>query len=230
MILERVFPDQALEKVKGWWFRVILLNIIQYGVVLLGYHSWELYLQKWSLFHLGQVFPPALGALMAYFVVSFVFYFWHRIRHDSNFLWLLCHQIHHSPSRIETITSFYKNPIEIMINSLIISTIVYTLFGFGAEEAALLTLYTAGAEFFYHMNIKTPHFIGYFIQRPEMHRIHHERGKHYNNFADLPIFDIIFGTFENPKTYNGKCGFKNDRENKLLSMLIFKNVNNEYKK
>ena len=32
-----------------------------------------------------------------------------------NFLWLAFHQVHHSPSRIETITSFYKHPTEIVV-------------------------------------------------------------------------------------------------------------------
>jgi hypothetical protein len=28
--------------------------------------------------------------------------------------WLIFHQLHHSPSRIEAVTSFYKHPIEIL--------------------------------------------------------------------------------------------------------------------
>jgi sterol desaturase/sphingolipid hydroxylase (fatty acid hydroxylase superfamily) len=83
-------------------------------------------------------------------------------------------------------------------------------------------------EYFYHMNIKTPHWIGYFFQRPEMHRIHHERNKHFNNFSDLPIWDMLFGTFKNPKEMNDECGFKPEREKKLFEMLTFKNVNNPH--
>jgi sterol desaturase/sphingolipid hydroxylase (fatty acid hydroxylase superfamily) len=79
------------------------------------------------------------------------------------------------------------------------------------------------------MNIKTPHWMGYIFQRPEMHRIHHERSKHYNNFSDLPIWDMIFGTYENPKKRDMTCGFKTERESKLIEMLRFKNVNDPYK-
>lgn len=70
--------------------------------------------------------------------------------------------------------------------------------------------------------------MGFIFQRPEMHRIHHERSKHYNNFSDLPIWDMLFGTFENPKERDMKCGFKPERETKLIEMLTFKNVNNHY--
>jgi hypothetical protein len=45
---------------------------------------------------------------MAYFVATFVFYWWHRWRHESAVLWRGFHQIHHSPQRLEVITSFYK--------------------------------------------------------------------------------------------------------------------------
>ena len=75
------------------------------------------------------------------------------------------------------------------------------------------------------MNIKTPRWVGYFFQRPEMHRIHHKRGVHYSNFADLPIWDMIFGTYKNPKDVNSPCGFKEERERKLMDMMIFKDVN-----
>ena len=70
--------------------------------------------------------------------------------------------------------------------------------------------------------------MGYFFQRPEMHRIHHQRGKHYYNFSDLPIWDMLFGTFKNPKKMDEACGFKPEREEKLMDMLIFKNVNDKY--
>ena len=78
------------------------------------------------------------------------------------------------------------------------------------------------------MNIRTPRWIGFFFQRPEMHRIHHQRGKHYKNFSDLPIWDMLFGTFDNPKTYKGKCGFRLERESKLQEMLFHRNVNDPY--
>lgn len=51
---------------------------------------------------------------------------------------------------------------------------------------------------FQHTNVRTPHWLGFFVQRPESHSQHHRRGQHRYNYADLPVFDIIFGTFRNP--------------------------------
>ena len=229
MVLERIIPDQPLPSSKDWWQRVVIINGFQLGVIFLGKLTWDQWFLGWSLFHLGEL-HPALGGFLGYLAVTFVFYWWHRWRHDCNFLWLAFHQIHHSPRRIETITSFYKHPLEIVINSIIIGLVNYTLLGLSLEAAAWCLLYSAMGEFFYNMNIKTPHWIGYFFQRPEMHRIHHQRGKHYQNFSDIPLWDMCFGTFSNPVTYRGLCGFKPKSEARFWAMLATKNVNHPYRK
>jgi sterol desaturase/sphingolipid hydroxylase (fatty acid hydroxylase superfamily) len=166
-----------------------------------------------------------LGAFVVYLFVTFVFYWWHRWRHEVYFFWLICHQLHHSASRIETITSFYKHPIELVINSIMIAFITFGLFGLSVEGSGWLLLYTATGEYFYHMNVRTPPWLGYVFQRPEMHRIHHERGRHYSNFSDLPVWDMLFGTFRNPPTFDRPCGFKPEREQKFWQILACRDVN-----
>ena len=225
LLLERIAPDQRLPNVRGWWWRVVLFNGGQLGGVLLAGVTWDRYLQRVSVLHLGEAMPPLLGALLAYLATTFIYYWWHRLRHDWNFLWLLCHQMHHSPARIEAVTAFYKHPVEVVCNSILSSAISYTLFGLTIEGAAWVAVISAAAEFFYHMNVATPRWIGYFVQRPEMHRIHHQRGRHYDNFGDLPLWDILFGTFRNPPTYAGECGYEAERELALGKMLLFRDVN-----
>lgn len=229
MILERIIPDQKLPHVKGWWTRVIFINVIQLCIVILGSYSWDLWLKKVSLFSLSSHFSPVIGGLIGYFIITFVFYWWHRWRHDIDFLWLGFHQLHHSPQRIETITSFYKHPAEIVCNSILIGAVNFLLLGLSIESAAYCILLSSIGEYVYHMNIKTPYWMGFIFQRPEMHRIHHQKSKHYNNFSDLPIWDMLFGTFENPKKREITCGFKPERESQFKEMLSFKNVNDPYK-
>lgn len=224
MLLERIVPDQILPKTPDWWGRVILINFIQLGIVLLGGVTWDTWFQSARLFQLSEVVTPFWGGLLAYLVTTFQFYWWHRWRHDSQWLWLGLHQLHHSAGRIETITSFYKHPFEILMNSVIMGVTTYSILGLSHEAAAWLTFFAAAGEFFYHMNIRTPHWVGYFIQRPEMHRIHHKRGKHYNNFADLPIWDMLFGTYENPLTTKSACGFGDKYEIKFWQMLCCQNA------
>jgi sterol desaturase/sphingolipid hydroxylase (fatty acid hydroxylase superfamily) len=83
---------------------------------------------------------------------------------------------------------------------------------------------TAVAEFFYHWNVHTPGWLGPYFQRPESHRVHHKRGYHTNNYADLPVFDIMFGTYENPLRPVVNCGFTEEREDRFEDMLAFRDL------
>ena len=42
-----------------------------------------------------------LPALVGYLAITFVYYWWHRARHQSDVLWRVLHQLHHSPARLE---------------------------------------------------------------------------------------------------------------------------------
>ncbi|AXQ30939.1 sterol desaturase family protein [Solimonas sp. K1W22B-7] len=223
-LLERAIPGWALPRVRGWPLRVVLVNLAQLGVVLLAGLSWERWLSSWSLFHLSDHVAPVAGGLIAYFIATFVFYWWHRWRHENDWLWRLFHQIHHSPQRIEVITSFYKHPGEMIVNSLIGSLLVYTLLGLSPAAGAAYTACTAIGEFFYHTNVRTPRWVGWFFQRPEMHRVHHQHGRHRNNYGDIVWWDMLFGTYENPERFDGRCGFDDAREQRLLDMLRYRDV------
>jgi sterol desaturase/sphingolipid hydroxylase (fatty acid hydroxylase superfamily) len=223
-LLERRVPGWRLPHVRTWPLRVLLINAVQLGVVLLAGVTWERWTSSWSLFHLSHFVPPAAGGVIAYFIATFVFYWWHRVRHENDFLWLAFHQIHHSPQRLEVITSFYKHPGEMVVNSIIGSLLVYTTLGLSPEAGAIYTFCTAVGEFFYHTNVKTPHWVGYVFQRPEMHRIHHQYGRHKNNYGDITWWDMLFGTYENPKEWNGRCGYDDAREQQLGAMLAYRDV------
>jgi sterol desaturase/sphingolipid hydroxylase (fatty acid hydroxylase superfamily) len=226
-LLERLFPGWKLPKVSGWTARVLVINLIQLFIVLIAGVTWEKWFSGFSLFNLSLHVNSLLGGFIAYFIATFIFYWWHRYRHQIDFLWTHFHQIHHSPQRLEVVTSFYKHPLEMFTNSIIGSVLVYSFLGLSLEAGAVYTLFTALGEFFYHTNIKTPRWVGYIFQRPEMHRIHHEYDKHKNNYGDIVWWDILFGTYENPKDFKSKCGFDYEKEQRLFDMLKFKDVHKE---
>jgi sterol desaturase/sphingolipid hydroxylase (fatty acid hydroxylase superfamily) len=80
---------------------------------------------------------------------------------------------------------------------------------------------------FQHANIKTPQWLGFIIQRPESHSIHHQKGVHAFNYSDLPIFDILFGTFRNPKEFIQEIGFYDGCSTKMKELLSFKDIYQE---
>jgi sterol desaturase/sphingolipid hydroxylase (fatty acid hydroxylase superfamily) len=224
LVLERVMPGVEQPAVRTWWPRAIAINLAQLCVVLLAGMTWERWLGSWSIFSLSPTLNPVSAGLAAYFISTFVFYWWHRARHESDFLWRTLHQIHHSARRIELLTSFYKHPLEMVLNSVISSVLIYTVLGLGLEAAAVYTFLIAIGEFFYHANIRTPHWIGYFLQRPEMHRIHHQYRRHKGNYSDIVWWDMLFGTYENPAKVACNCGFDAPQEQRLIDMLAFHDV------
>jgi len=221
--LERIWPANELPTVKGWWGRVVLLNVAQAGIVVLAGLTWDRWFAGGSVFGVSKRLGDEWAAALTYLVSCVIFYWWHRVRHESGFFWRLCHQLHHSPRRIELVTSFYKHPVEITINSLLTSAIVYLLMGCSVRAAAIYTLIIAVAEYFYHWNIRTPRWVGWLIQRPESHRVHHQKNRHTRNYADLPFIDWIFGTLWNPRKPVA-CGFDEERELKFKEMLAFQDV------
>ena len=79
--------------------------------------------------------------------------------------------------------------------------------GLSPEAVTITLLATTFFSIFQHENIKTPQWLGYIIQRPESHTVHHAKGIHAYNYSDLPLFDILFGTFRNPKGFEHETGF-----------------------
>lgn len=217
IVVEWVVPGTRLPRVKGWLPRLALLNAAQVAVVYLGAVSWDRWLPQWRWFDAGALSPP-FGIALGYLAITFIFYWWHRARHEVRWLWRL-HQVHHSPVRIECAMSFYKHPLEIAINGALCSFVLHVMVGLPPGSAAIVVVITGVAELAYHWNVRTPYWLGYLFQRPEMHRRHHERDWHRSNYSDLPIWDLLFGTFENPRESPALCGFADDAEQQLGRML-----------
>jgi len=171
MILERVFPDQQLPHVPGWWTWVLMINVFQLFAVVLATYTWEKWLQNTSYFtsvtgfHLRDHVSSAAGGLIAYLINTWLFYWWHYARHHVWILWILFHQFHHSPKRIETITSFYKHPLEIVLDSQLMAILLYSVLGLTHESSIVLSMFSGIGEYRYHMNMKTSALSGYFFQR-----------------------------------------------------------------
>lgn len=211
-------PGRAWPRVAGWWGRAALLNGFQALMVFAAGVAWDGWMfrhRPWSADALGA----AGGAIVGYVVMTLIYYWWHRWRHEVSFLWRWFHQVHHSPQRIEIITSFYKHPFELIANGVLSSGILYLLVGVEPQTAAYAVLISGLAELFYHWNVNTPHWLGYIVQRPESHCVHHQQGLHWYNFSDLPLWDMMFGTFRNPRQWEAACGLGPENEHRLVEML-----------
>ena len=72
-ILERALPGWSMPTIRTWPLRVLVINGVQMGVVVLAGFSWERWLSSWSVFHLSQHVDRVAGGLIAYFIATFIF-------------------------------------------------------------------------------------------------------------------------------------------------------------
>ena len=223
LVWERLRPGRDLPHATGWYFRSLSINIIQLGITLITGKLWLEFFSDKSLLSFADFNLPILEGFIGWFIGTFVFYWWHRLRHKKGF-WLIFHQVHHSASRIEILTSFYKHPLEIFINSFLTACLLFPILGVSLLASFWYNFFAATGEYFYHANIKTPKWLRFFIQTPELHSIHHQYKAHDHNFGDLPLWDRLFGTYKDTVEFESRCGFYSGAEQRITDMLIFKDV------
>ena len=220
VLLEHLIPAHPLKPKTEWYYRAVLIN----GSQLLAFMGVDGLWARWpyaiSLVILADVLSPFVGALLAYVVFTIIIYWWHRLRHSSPLMWRIFHQFHHNPQRIHTLTAYYIHPLDMIVGLSISNIILFPMLGLGAQAAGWYTVITGFAGFFIHANIRVPRSIGYVFQTPEMHRLHHKNGHHAQNYSDIVCWDMIFGTYKNPRQPIEHCGFDEAAELQLIPMLL----------
>ena len=173
----------------------------------------------------GTRLGVAGGVLAGWLVLSSLSYVWHRTAHTVPWLWRLTHQVHHSPQRVDIPGSTLFHPTEMVVQAGLQMFAGLVVLGLDPMAVAWLGYVAAFHGMFQHWNVRTPRWLGYFIQRPEAHCEHHRRGVHANNYGDLPWWDMLAGTFVNPQRFDGECGFEAPADRCLGAMLSFVDVN-----
>lgn len=223
MAWELFFPARRLPSVRGWHARGLAAFAVFFFLSSYLPMLWSEQLEAYRLLDLSNL-GAWQGALAGVLVYEFGVYVWHRSLHGSGLLWRGLHQMHHSAERLDTFGAFWFSPFD-MLGWIVLSSLCLTLVvGLSAEAATLVLYATTFLSVFQHSNIRTPRWLGYFVQRPESHSLHHGRGVHANNYSDLPIFDILFGTFRNPRTHAPEQGFYDGASGRVLSMMLFRDV------
>lgn len=222
---EFFFPAQQLPRVRYW----PLAGLLSFGVYfyLSSYFPlwWDGALAQYQLFNLtgmATIWQFVIGLL----VFEFCLYWWHRAMHTFNPLWRVFHQLHHSAERLDTFGAFWFSPWDMIGFTFVGSLALVLIVSINAEAATAVLLVTLFLAVFQHANIRTPLWLGYVVQRPESHSYHHGENIHRYNYADLPLFDILFGTFYNTPVAV-KTGFFPGSTYRVTDMLLFKDINAE---
>ena len=223
MIWEAIFPGRKLPKVHNWKIRGLVTFAVYFYVASYLPLFIDPFLAPFTLFDLSKAGTIG-GGLIGILLYEFGVYVWHWSMHKSKLLWRAFHQMHHSAERLDTYGAFFFSPLD-MIGFTVISSICLSLIvGLTPQAITVTILISNFLSMFQHANIRTSRWLGYIVQRPESHTIHHGKGLHKYNYSDLPIFDILFGTFRNPKGFEIETGFYNGASARIGEMLIFKDV------
>ena len=134
--------------------------------------------------------------------------------------------MHHSAERLDTFGAFWLSPMDMIGFTMTGSIGLVVIAGVNVEAATAIMLITFFFAVFQHMNIRTPRWLGYIVQRPESHSYHHAVGLHRNNYADIPLYDLLFGTFSNPK-YAMETGFYPGASERITDMLLCRDIYND---
>jgi sterol desaturase/sphingolipid hydroxylase (fatty acid hydroxylase superfamily) len=226
MTWEALFPARTLPKMKYWKLKGIAAFVLFFFLSSYLPILWDNHLSAYQLVELTSL-GTAWGAFAGIMVYELGVYVWHRAMHRNNILWKIFHQMHHSAERVDSFGAFYFSPMDMIGFTFLGSICLVVITGFTAEATTLIILGTTFLSIFQHSNIKTPRWIGYIIQRPEAHAIHHAKGIHAYNYSDISLYDILFGTFWNPKGYDHETGFYHGASARIVEMLTFRDVSKE---
>jgi sterol desaturase/sphingolipid hydroxylase (fatty acid hydroxylase superfamily) len=214
----RIFP-----RIRNWRLKGIVSTAFYFAISINAPLLWDGLLGQYRLVD-ATVLPLAVQVIGAFLVIELGIYVWHRTMHGTDLLWRWFHQMHHSAERVDIWGAFYFSPLDMIGWAFLGSLCLVLGFGISGEAAVIVSLGVTFLSMFQHANIRTPHWLGYLIVRPESHTLHHRRGEHRYNYSDLPLIDMIFGTFRNPRECDFEAGFYDGASKKLGAMLTGKAI------
>lgn len=225
MLWEAFLPARKLPTVKAWTFKGLFTFTCFFYLSTYLPMLWDQYLATYQLFdlsNLGLTTATIIGVL----VYEFGVYGWHRSMHKFNILWRSTHQMHHSSERVDSVSAFWFSPLDMIGWVILGSLTLVVVVGLDAKATTLVIYITTFLAIYTHTNVKTPYWTGFIIQRPEAHRVHHAKNVHAKNYSEIVLFDMLFGTFVNPKEDIKETGFYQGASSRVIDMLLFKDISN----
>ena len=223
LALELVWRARRYDAPRGWRLRALAVSAAVFAVSLGAGRLWTALLPDWSLVD-GAALGTWGGAGVGILVYELVHYWYHRAAHRWDWLWRLGHQVHHSAESVDAFGAYYLHPLDAVLFTTWAVLVFFPLLGLSPEAGAIASAFLAFNAAFQHANIRTPRWLGYLVQRPESHGVHHGRGIHRYNYSDLPPWDMAFGTLRNPGAREApvSAGFYHGGSARLSAMLAFR--------
>lgn len=222
MLWEALAPGRPLPKIRGWRAKGLLFFGVYFLLSSYLPLVWDQKLAAYQLLDLSGL-GTGLGTVVAFAVYEFGAWGYHRLLHRAAPLWRL-HQTHHSAERLDTYGAFLFNPLDMVGWTLLTSLCLVLCVGVTPVATTNVLLLVTALNIFQHTNVKTPRWLGYIVQRPESHSLHHGEGLDGKNYADLPAIDLLFGTFANPAQFTERTGIYSGASSRNLDLLLLRKI------
>ncbi|MGN6734484.1 MAG: sterol desaturase family protein [Candidatus Binatia bacterium] len=222
---ERIRPARPFPFYRGWIG--IGLGVMVVFVALAN--GWSVvipsnWLREHRLLH-GEVLGTGGSIVVWYVFNTFVGYWYHRLQHRSSLAWRMLHQVHHGVPRVDIPSALVAHPLDVIVSTTLSILVSAFFLGLNLRVVAIVNALQFFLSLFPHWNVQTPKWVGYFIQRPEEHILHHQRGVHSGNYSDWPFWDKLFGTYRCPIDEPVPVGYERAGLAEQLKMLAFIDVN-----
>lgn len=225
LIAEKIRPARQFPFYPGWlWIGIIVMV----SFVALA-NSWSLVVPKvWLRAHRlfdGESLGVWGGVTVWYVFNTFLTYWYHRFQHDVSVAWRMLHQVHHGVPRVDIPSALMAHPFDVIVSTTFSILVTAFLLGLDPRAVSIASVIQFFITLFPHWNVRTPKWVGYFVQRPEEHILHHQRGVHAGNYSDWPVWDKVFGTYRTPIDEPVQVGYDRAGFAEQVKMLVFIDIN-----
>lgn len=172
--------------------------------------------------------PAPLKIAVAFALLDYTFYWWHRWMHRSRFLWRF-HAAHHTDLDLDVSTSARFHIGEYVLSTPYRAAQVLVIGASPVTAAIFETIIMIAAEF-HHSNLKlhleTERRLNSLVVTPRMHGIHHSiiESESESNFATvLTVWDKLHGTLKlnvrQDEIVIGLAAYRDESELRLADLL-----------
>ncbi len=169
------------------------------------------------VFYLDPVYGIYVLALLNLLYMDFASYLVHLFYHKVPWLWKF-HATHHRATVLNPLTKDRIHPVEYFVDTIILKPVLFapgivllaSAFHIGKDLDYKYTMALLNYVFLSfvsnlrhsHIRLNYGKFLSYIFISPHMHQAHHSRNRVHRDVnlgVMLSVWDVIFGTFYNPK-------------------------------
>ncbi|WP_120498236.1 sterol desaturase family protein [Kiloniella sp. EL199] len=239
-VLERAFPAEPLIKIGGWFEKFFparvrrniglwFCNLILSPLVVIPLTAWA---TSHAIGWRPDFLSGSAGIIFDLILLDGLIYWWHRLNHETPFLWRF-HEIHHLDTNLDTTSALRFHFGEVLLSAFM-RVFVVIVFDIPLVSVIIFETILLISTLFHHSNVQLPEklekVLSLVIITPAIHWVHHHALRHDtdSNYGTVFSFwDRIFRSkSKGQRTIGMPIGVEGAQDKGFLQLLIrpFKKV------